>query len=195
MCIFCLTYSLVAQKRNWLISALIAITAFLLTTFLLNQLVWQLVPAFFALLLVIALVERLIPRHAFSTGASTAPKWDLPARIVVATTFVVLLTTFANVLGPQLSGLISTFPIFGAVFATFTHSQQGAHAAAKLLRGIVLSSVSYAFFFLIIGTGLTHWGIALTYSLALLATVLISGMFYFTSRPGRIHPKVTPSST
>ncbi len=182
MCVFCLIYSLAAQKRAWLASAFLAVSAFLLTTFLLNQFVWQILPAFTALILVIAVVERSIPRHSFASESSSYPKWDLPARIVVATTFVILLTTFANVLGPQLSGLISTFPIFGVVFATFTHSQQGPNAVARLLRGIVLSSVSYAFFFLIVGMGLTHLGVALTYTIALLVTVGISGLFYLATR-------------
>lgn len=189
MCVFCLVYSLAAQKRSWLASASAAVGAFLLTTFLLNQLTWQLLPAFIALLGVIGLVERLIPRHAFTPDTSTYPKWDLPARIGVATTFVILLTTFANVLGPQLSGLISTFPIFGVVFATFTHSQQGPSAVARLLRGIVLSSVSYAFFFLIVGLGLPRLGIALTYSIALLVTVGISGLFYLATRKDRFADK------
>jgi hypothetical protein len=114
------------------------------------------------------------------------PKWDLPARIAIATTFVIVLTTLANMLGPQLSGLISTFPIFGVVFAVFTHSQQGPKAASNLLRGIVLGSVAYAFFFLTIGLCLIPTGMALTYVLAPLAALLVSGFFYFiTKREGR----------
>jgi hypothetical protein len=182
MCVFCLVYSLVAQKNRWLASALTAISAFLLTTFLLNRFAWLLWPAFFALLAAITLAARLIPRQALTPGISSPPKWDLPARMVVATTFVVLLTTFANVLGPQLSGLLAPFPIFGVVFAAFTHSQQGANAAANLLRGIVLGSVAYACFFIIVGTGLTHLGIPLTYLLAVCAAILVSGAFYFITR-------------
>jgi hypothetical protein len=182
MCTFCLVYSLTAQKSNWLISAFTAITAFLLTTFLLNKISWLLLPAFVILLVVIALVARFIPRQPIFTNVSIHPKWDLPARMIVATTFVALLTTFANILGPQLSGLISTFPIFGVVFAAFTHSQQGANAASNLLRGVTLGSVSYAFFFLIVGVCLTHLGIALTYIMALFATILVSGIFYFITQ-------------
>jgi hypothetical protein len=182
MCVFCLTYSLTAQKRNWLTSAIIAITAFLLTTFLLNKISWLLLPAFITLLVMIMLVVRFIPRHPNSQNTFIHPKWDLPARMIVATTFVIILTTFANVLGPQLSGLISTFPIFGVVFASFTHSQQGANATSNLLRGITLGSISYAFFFLIVGAGLTHLGIALTYTMALSATILVSGVSYFITR-------------
>jgi hypothetical protein len=182
MCVFCLAYSLAAQRSNWLASAAISITAYMLATFLLHQITWQLLPAFLALLAVIMLTARLIPREPLTAYTSLPPKWDLPARMIVATTFVVLLTTFADLLGPQLSGLISTFPIFGVVFAAFTHFQQGGNAAANLLHGIVLGSTAYAFFFLTIGAGLTHLGIALTYPLALLAIVLVNSVFYFLSR-------------
>jgi hypothetical protein len=153
-----------------------------MTTFFLNKISWVLLPAFIILLIVIALVARFIPRQPIFTNVSVHPKWDLPARMIVATTFVALLTTFANILGPQLSGLISTFPIFGVVFAAFTHSQQGANAAANLLRGVTLGSVSYAFFFLIVGSCLTHFGIALTYIMALSATISVSGIFYFITQ-------------
>ena len=181
MCIFCLVYSLVAQMNHWLASALTSLTAFLLATLLLNHFTWQLLPAFILLLAVITLVVQLIPRYALAPNAAIPPKWDLPARMIVATLFVILLTTFASVLGPQLSGLLSPFPIFGVVFATFTHAQQGPRAAANLLRGIVLGSLAYTFFFLIIGAVLPHWGIPLTYSLALIAALSVSGIFYFTT--------------
>jgi hypothetical protein len=184
MCVFCLTYSAVAQKNKWLVSAMIAVAAYMLTTFLLNQFTWQLIPAFIALLAAIILTARFIPREPLSAYSALHPKWDIPARMIVATIFVVLLTTVADVLGPQLSGLISTFPIFGVVFAAFTHSQQGANAAANLLHGIVLGSVAYAFFFLTIGVGLTHLGIALTYPLALLAIMSVNGGFYLITRRG-----------
>jgi hypothetical protein len=186
MCVFCLTYSLLAQKSSWKVSAPLAVSAFLLTTFVLNQVSWQLLPAFIILALAIALVASIVPQRRVAVAVTAPPKWDLPARIAIATTFVIVLTTVANVLGPQLSGLISTFPIFGVVFAVFTHSQQGSQAAANLLRGIVLGSVAYACFFLTIALCLIPIGMALTYVLALLAALVVSGFFYFlTKRAGR----------
>jgi hypothetical protein len=182
MCVFCLTYSLTARKSGWILSAFTAVSAFLLATLVLNQFAWRLWLAFVILLMVIALVARLIPHCLLSTSISAPPKWDLPARTIAATTFVILLTTFASVLGPQLSGLISTFPIYGVVFAAFTHSQQGAIAASNLLRGIVLGSLSYAFFFLIVGGCLSNLGAPLTYILALFAAVSTSSMLYIFTR-------------
>jgi len=182
MCVFCLVYGLVAQKRSWLLSAFSAVCAFLVATVLLNQFHWQLWPAFLFLLVAIGVTASLIPNHASNAQAAVPPGWDLPARMIVATLFVLLLTTFANLLGPQLSGLISTFPIFGVVFATFTHSHQGAKAASYLVRGIVLGSLSYALFFLCVGLILTRSGIPLTYLLAIVLAVSTSGVFYFITR-------------
>ena len=181
-CIFCLTYIRVAQSCNWLISSLAAIAAFFIATFVLNTFSWQLVPAFFALLVAIIVSGRLIPRHTLTVGAFSPPQWDLPARIATGTSLVVLLTTVANELGPQLSGLISPFPAFSVIFAAFTHAQQGAKSASNLLRGVVLGSGSYATFFLIVGEFLTGTGIALTYLMASLAAVSVSSLYVFVSR-------------
>jgi hypothetical protein len=185
-CIFCLAYIQVAKKCDWLISSLAAIAAFFAATFVLNCIVWALWPAFITLLLVIAGAGRLIPRHAPAQGSFRPPSWDLPGRIVTATGFVLLLTTAADALGPQLSGLISPFPAFSVIFAAFAQSQQGARTASNLLRGVVLGSGSYAAFFVIVGGLLPQQGIALTYLLATLVAVSVSGLFYFTTqRPRR----------
>lgn len=186
ICAFCVSYTLVARKAGWLICILTGIAAFLACTALGNAISWELLPALLLLLSVIALAVRTIPQHKLAHRPSLPPKWDLPARIVTATSFVIALTTVANTLGPQLSGLISPFPIFGIVFAAFTHSQQGAKATTNLLRGIVLGSGSYAAFFLIVGALLTHAGIALTYLMASTAAITISGMYYRLSHKNRL---------
>jgi hypothetical protein len=124
----------------------------------------------------------MIPRQAISQNIFSAPRWDLPGRIIAATSFVILLTTVADKLGAQLSGLISPFPVFTVVFAAFTHSQSGAKAASNLLRGVVLGSGSYASFFLIVGALLPHRGITLTYLLAILVALTISGLSFLINR-------------
>ncbi|MEI7432461.1 MAG: hypothetical protein WCL27_18590, partial [Betaproteobacteria bacterium] len=181
-CFFCLAYIFVAKKCNWLISSFAAIAAFLAMTLALNSMVWQLWPAFIVLLVTLVLVALLIPRQATSLKIFSAPRWDLPGRIIAATSFVILLTTLADQLGAQLSGLISPFPVFSVVFAAFTHSQSGAKAASNLLRGVVLGSGAYATFFLIVGALLTQWGITLTYVLATLLALAISGLSFLITR-------------
>ncbi len=141
-----------------------------------NQFSLRLLPTFLLLVLAILVISRLIPRRGLPPRAAPLPPWDLPARMAVATVFVLLLTTFANALGPQLSGLISPFPIFGTVLAVFTHRQQGPLAATQLLRGIVVGSGAFAAFFLIVGGFLPVLPGPLTYAVAALAALVVNGI-------------------
>jgi hypothetical protein len=183
MCIFCLTYTLVSRRATWPFSAAVAIAAFLAATAVWNSLVWTLLPAFVGLLGAIALVAWRLPVPAGAATTIAPPRWDLPARMVIATTVVVLLTTFASALGPQLSGLLSTFPVFGVVLAAFTHHQQGAPAAARLLRGVVVGSLAFGSFFLVTGLCVTRLSVPWTYLLATLAALAASRFALYLS-PG-----------
>ncbi len=142
MAVFCLSYSAPSWRTGWKISAPIALCAFMVMTLLLNAFTWELWPAFGTLLGSGALAVWLIPQRASSWQLAIPPRWDLPARIIVGATFVVVLTSLANGLGPQLRGLISNVPLYGVVSDSFTHAQQEPQAASNLLRGIILGSVS-----------------------------------------------------
>ena len=182
ICLFCLAYSRSAPRLSWPLSTLCASLAFLLSTALLNLGHWTIWAALALLLLAIGSILRIMPKGMPSAIALKPPRWDLPARMLVATGFVLVITAVANQLGPQLSGLIAPFPVFGLVFAAFAHAQQGSEACAVVLRGIVLGSGAYTAFFAIVGFGLPVLGIALTYPLAALAAIGISGLFYHLSR-------------
>jgi hypothetical protein len=175
VCMFCLVYSRAALRRRWPASAGLGILTFLVSTLVWNRFTLTLWPTFAILLVVIFVVARLIPRRSVPAGSVPLPDWDLPARMIVATVFVLLLTTFANALGPQLSGLIAPFPIFGTVLAVFTHRQQGGIAATQLLRGVVLGSVAFAAFFLVVGGLLPSVPGVWTYLLATLAALVVNG--------------------
>jgi len=170
-----------------LISAFSTVGAFLLATLLLNQIPWQLWPAFFFLLVVIGLSASFISRHVPDVQAAVTPRWDLPSRMIVAILFILLMTTFTYFLGPQLSGLILTFPIFGVIFATFTHSQQDAIAASNLVRGIVLGSLFYVFFFFVRRDAFNTFRHILDVFDGYIIAVFTSAIYYFIT-----HTKKTP---
>jgi hypothetical protein len=182
VCVFCLGYSLAARKTGWLPSAAAALGAFFISTLLWNSFTLSLWPTFIILMLMIALAFYSIPAGAASPAVSTAPRWDLPARMALAAAFVFILTTFAEAWGPQLSGLITPFPIFGVILTTFTHRQQGAQAAFNLLRAYIAGSVGYGFFFLIVGGLLPFAGILWTYLLATAAVLSINSFYLLFSR-------------
>jgi hypothetical protein len=181
-CLFCLSYIGLSRSCGWLLSSLGALAAFFLATFALNLVAWELWPAFGVLLAVILLAAQLAPRHRLPPQPLVLPRWDLPARILTATGLVTLLTTVANTLGPQLSGLLSPFPAFSVIFAAFTHAQQDARSAANLLRGVIIGSGSYAAFFVIVGAVLPSLGIGASYLLASLVAMTISSVVYRLTR-------------
>jgi len=181
-CVFCLVYVWVSRRFGWRVSVGAAIAAFLVTTVALNELSWTLWMAFLVLVSAIGIAAMLIPNLPGEGAPAPTPAWDLPARIATATALVLAVTTVADALGPQLSGLIAPFPTFIIIFAVFTHSRQGAGATTALLRGVVVGSPAYAAFFLIVGGILADAGLLQTYLTATLMAVAVSGLSFKLSR-------------
>jgi hypothetical protein len=175
-CIFCLVYSLVSRKAGWFISAVTGIAAFFVATYLWNMASLPLLPTFVIDVIVAGLVLLLIPRRQTPQGTATPPRWDIPMRMLVATVFVVGLTTFASSLGAQLSGLLSPFPTFTTVFAVFTHHQQGADTASQVLRGLVVGIFGFLCFFLVVAVLLPVVPMVLTYLTATAASVGVNSL-------------------
>ena len=98
-----------------------------------------------------------------------------------------MVTGVSELLGPQLSGLVAPFPVFGLVFAVFSQIQQGGASSTNVLRGIVLGSSAYTCFFTIVGLALPDLGICITYALASLGAIAASGASYLLSRHKNRH--------
>lgn len=143
VCIFCLTYAVLSTWTGWPLSAAGSVAAFLLSVFLWNAASLSLIPAVAAFLVISILVLRMMPRRDGVHSTAQPPRWDLPARMTAAAVFVLLLTTFADLLGPQVSGLLSPFPLFGVIITSFTHHQQGVAAASQVVRGVAWGSFAF----------------------------------------------------
>ena len=187
VCVFCLVYGLTALHFTWPISAAMGITAFFASVFLLNLFPLTLISAFLIILGAVVITFVLLPKSGGELKETVLPPWDMPLRMILAAVFVYGLSTFANVLGPQLSGLIAPFPVFGLIMSIFTHQQSGSGAALKLFRSYITASAGYACFYLIFGSALTSLGIGLTFLLATLAIFCLNGITLFilqkTNRP------------
>ncbi len=176
VCAFCLTYSLVSQVAGWPLSATAAILAFLAAIFCWNTANLPALPTFIIAILIAALVLQLIPRRTVAANTTAGPRWDIPARMAAAAAFVLLITAFSGILGPSLSGLLTPFPIFTVIIASFTHRQQGAAAASQLLRGLVLGSFAFDSFFLAIALLLPVLPAAWTYTIAAAAALAVNSI-------------------
>ena len=176
---FCLAYSWCSFRLNWLGSLLLGWCAFFLSTaFLLHVSV----PLLFTFTVVVAftvLVLALFPRSRKQFHAMVAPTWETPLRMVMAATFVLLITGISGVIGPQLSGLLTPFPMFASILGAFTHRFQNAEAARQSLYGVVIGSFTSVIFLLVVAGTLERRGILVSFSLTLLATVLTHGCSFW----------------
>ncbi len=166
--VFCLAYAWLATRADWPLTVLAGGAAFLAATLALQGASLPLPALFGGILLALAVGLRLMPRAARpAPGAGRWPRWDLPARMLVATAFVVLLTELAPALGPHLTGLLAPFPIYASILAAFAHQQQGPAAAAGVLRGLLLGLFAFAGFYLTLAALLGPAGIAAAFAAAI----------------------------
>jgi hypothetical protein len=197
--VFCLTYSWLAVHRDWRVALVGSWLAFLGCTAALQEVSQEvsvpLVPLFAAVVAAQALALALLPRavapaHAAATAHAASAWWDIPARMLVATVFVYLLTEFAPALGPQLSGLLAPFPIYTAILAVFTHRLEGPAAAAHLMRGVVLGLFAFSVFFLLVALLLEPGGAALAFVVASLVALGIQGATLWLLRRSQRQPRM-----
>jgi len=187
--VFCLAYSWSAGRGvSWLASFGFGCVGFAASTLVLRVLGVPLVPASLATLVALVVALFLAPRAPDKSDgsegpATSLPRWDIPARMVVATVFVLLVTAVAPVLGPYLSGLLSPFPLFGAVLVVFVHRSEGATSAMKLLRGLLFGLFAPAGFFMALSALIEPLGIGLGFAAATATALVAQGFTLRMLRP------------
>jgi hypothetical protein len=192
--LFAIAYASTAH-RGWPVSLAIGSVIFAVAAFVLRELPLSADPVALVVLYVVSVSIALagivvIPRPTALDEAPPPPRWDLPARMVVATALVLAITTAAPVLGPQTSGLITTYPIYASVLGVFAQVQRGAGAATQVMRGLCYGIVAFASFFLVIGMLLDRAGIALAFPAAAVAAIFVQALTLT-----RVRPRATPSPT
>ncbi len=186
--VFCLAYGRLASRFGWPIATLASCLFFAAATIALQYLVLPLIPLFVVVAVALAAAIRLMPGRSEVTSptVSAPPRWDIPARMIVATAFVVFLTGLAPKLGPRLTGLLSPFPLYAATLAVFAHHQQGPTQAANVLRGLLLGLFAFAGFFLVLGGLLGQTGILLAFAAAMITAFVFQAgsLWLLRRRPG-----------
>jgi len=174
---FCLAYAVAARHAGWVGSIAAGTVAYAACAALLQ--VASLPLWLLALVVCVALATApwLMPRLDSGRPQLPAPPtWDLPARMIVATALVLGLTGLAPLVGARLSGLLATYPLFGAVLAAFAHHQSGAAAAGRVLRGLLIGLFGFTGFFLLLTVTIEPIGIAGAFAMATALALAIQGV-------------------
>ena len=154
---FCLAYSWAAIRLGWAVSALAGIGAFFACTFLLNLVTLPLFVEFAVAVLGLVVSLLLMPPVGADEMPESHPHWEIPARMTSATVLVFVVTGVAALLGPQLTGLLTAFPVYTITLGVYTHHSQGGEEAVKLLRGVMVGTFTFIIFFLVISLTIVPW--------------------------------------
>ena len=180
---FCVAYGRAATSLQWPFALALGSAAFAAAAGLLQAAQPPLAVLLPATLLGLGLALILVPRGRLKAfKLLTLPRWDIPARMAVATALVVGLTAAAPLLGPRLSGLLATFPVFATVLALFAHRLQGGAAAQQVLSGLLLGLFAFSGFFFVLAVAIDRVGIPGGFALAIAIALAIQGCSLWTMR-------------
>ena len=185
---FTLAYGWLAMRTNWLTSILLSWLVYILLILAFGRLTLGLGLAFIGVILCLTVSLLILPGGKSEANGQKAPRWEIFLRMLMALALVLILTGGASLLGPQLSGLFSTFPIYGSILGAFTHRFQGPLPASRLMRGMIAGAFSTACFFTILSELIVPLGIALAFVLASLVALGMHGvsLFLLQRRPSKV---------
>ncbi|MEP7004116.1 MAG: hypothetical protein ABI888_06205 [Chloroflexota bacterium] len=128
-------------------------------------------PLYFGLVIVLLVSIRLVPPSSRHDGVHL-PWWDLPARMILATSLVLTITGSATLLGPRLAGLLATIPLYASILSGFAHTLAGPRSAVDVWRGLLYGLFGFGAFYLMLAMFLEPFGLA-AFAVAIGAAVLM----------------------
>ena len=167
-------YAHVARRWAWPATTAASLLGFVITTLVLRPVAATPVQAFAGAALYSIAGIFVLPRGG-SVSQGSVSRWDLPARIGLSLAMVLTITALAERLGPALSGMLSTFPIFTLVTAAFSHRELGGGAATLYARGLLSSLVGFSAFFLVVALLLERLGLS-AFALATVASISVGAL-------------------
>lgn len=172
---YVLTYAWLATKFRWPVALAGSLGAFATSTALLQNFTFPLWLIFLAVVSSIVLGLFLMPRSDVELVDAQPGLWDIPMRIFIGTSFILLLTGIAPLIGSRLTGLLTTIPMYVSILTVFAHRHQGAAAAAHVLRGLLYGLFAFAGFFIVLNLLVERASLGAAFGAAILAALVVQG--------------------
>jgi hypothetical protein len=173
---YSLTYAWLAKRFDWKVSFAAGVLVFTSMTALLQNVTIPFVPLFFYIIGMILLGVWWMPKYEMVISTSTPGKWDIPSRILLGTSFIILVTAIAPYIGARLTGLLTTIPLYVSILTVFAHRHDGGAGAINVLRGLIYGLFAFASFYLVLGLLIPNNSLALSFSAATCAAILTQGI-------------------
>jgi hypothetical protein len=174
---YTLTYSWLAKRFGWQVTIAGSLLVFSICTALLQNFTFPLWPIFGMVCAALVIGLRLMPKDVVEKESESKPgRWDIPARIFIGTSFILLLTGIAPLIGPRLTGLLTTIPLYITILTVFAHRNQGPAAAAHVLRGLLYGMFAFTGFFIALNLLIVKVSLTIAFGFAILVALIIQGL-------------------
>lgn len=175
---FAIVYAAALRRYAWFGSNTLAVAAYLAVASAVCRIEVPVLWAWVAITAFVAVGLALVPRAPVDAALPPVPWWDIWLRMALVALIVLAITAAAELLGPSWSAVPATFPAITSVVTPFTHARAGADAARRLLRGVLLSHVSFALLFLIVAATVAPMGPVASYAVALTVALVTSAAVF-----------------
>ena len=173
--LYALTYAWLATRFQWHVSIAGSIFVFSLSTLYLQT---ASIPLFIIVPVVALAIMaglKLMPKGDVEPGKSEQNKWDIPVRIFIGTSFILLLTGVAPLIGSRMTGLLTTIPLYVTILSIFAHRDHGPAAAAHVLRGLLYGMFAFTGFFLVLSLLIERTSLGVSFGLAAFTALAVQG--------------------
>jgi len=174
---FCISYILVGKKYNAIISLFAGYLVYFLTGIMLNPVIskFNIFQWLFICFFLLFLGLRFFPKvENKNEGFKRTLRFEILLRMLVITSFVILITYFAKILGPNWSGILTPFPIMTAVLAIFIHYTQGIFQVRKTFMGLFSGIIGFTLFLFLQAILMPVTSLLVSFSLGLLVNVAVT---------------------
>jgi len=159
--------------------ALLGIVGFFVASFIIYLLmpktIWLNIPITISGVFGFAFLFRKLPVNKISLKAPTTPL-ILGIRAGFTALVVLLITSIAQLIGPQWSGLFSTFPVTLLPVVVILHHHYGADTVLTLLRELPFGLLAIVVFDFVVAKSFPLWGVGIglliSYGIALIYLVI-----------------------
>ena len=172
---FCTMYMIAGQRLGVLLSFISGITIYLLVGFSLKDFTHSLtVNGWFWVLVLLAITSlSFFPKVKRASKYTPKPlRFEILLRMSMITAFVFIVTYFAEMLGPNWSGILTPFPVMTATLAIFTHYTQGMSQVRLALMGMCTGVIGFAIFLISVAYFIPQYGLGNSFLLGLFLNVI-----------------------
>jgi len=170
LCVFPFLFA--AKRGGWFPALIVGSIAYFLAAYVIRLIEGSIELGFLFSISIIILVQCSLP-HTTMLPPKYIPRWwDLPLRMAISVAITLGVTETAEILGPQWSGFISTYPSISFLMATFTLAQCGYKSAIFYWQGMLFGLLGSVLFFYSLSYALVFCPVWLSYCIALIVNII-----------------------